>query len=69
MILLLLRHGLQVRGLIARSRPAESRIVAILDECRLTLRMRDAIATLRAVADVSLLRPTPILGEKIDLGL
>ena len=32
-------------------------------------RMRDAFATLRAVADVSLLRPTPILGEKIDLGL
>jgi SanA protein len=32
-------------------------------------RVRDAIATLRAVADVSLLRPTPILGEKIDIGL
>lgn len=32
-------------------------------------RMRDAIATLRAVADVTLLRPTPILGEKIDIGL
>lgn len=32
-------------------------------------RMRDAVAMLRAVADVSLLRPTPILGEQIDLGL
>ena len=32
-------------------------------------RVRDAVATLRAVADVVLLRPTPILGEKIDIGL
>ena len=32
-------------------------------------RLRDAMATLRAVADVVLLRPTPILGEKIDIGL
>jgi SanA protein len=32
-------------------------------------RLRDAVATLRAAADVWLLRPTPILGEKIDIGL
>ena len=32
-------------------------------------RLRDAMATLRAVADVVLLRPTPILGERIDIGL
>ena len=31
-------------------------------------RLRDAAATLRAVADV-VLRPAPILGEKIDIGL
>jgi SanA protein len=32
-------------------------------------RLRDTVATLRAFADVKLLRPTPILGEKIDIGL
>jgi SanA protein len=32
-------------------------------------RFRDAVATLRAFADVMVLRPTPILGEKIDIGL
>jgi SanA protein len=32
-------------------------------------RFRDAFATLRAWADVKLLRPEPILGERIDIGL
>lgn len=32
-------------------------------------RLRDALATLRAWADVRLLRPTPVLGEPIDIGL
>jgi SanA protein len=32
-------------------------------------RFRDAIATLRAWADVVILRPQPILGDPVDLGL